>query len=102
MSSTNGSRHSVRKAFLIALAAIPLALFWIWLLCHRTYNIPSGAMVPTLLAGDYALVSTSSYGLSKHSPIGNLGVVLGLPEGKIFASPPSRGDVAIFKLPRDG
>lgn len=61
------------------------------------FNIPSGSMIPTLLVGDYLFVSKYSYGYSRYS------LPLGLPlfEGRIFFSPPERGDVAVFKLPRD-
>src|SRR5258708_25872394 len=54
-------------------------------------------MVPTLLVGDYLFVSKFSYGYSRYS------LPLGLPliSGRIFASAPERGDVAVFKLPRD-
>jgi signal peptidase I (EC:3.4.21.89). Serine peptidase. MEROPS family S26A len=54
-------------------------------------------MKPTLLVGDYLFVSKLSYGYSRYSfPFG-----LNLFDGRIFASPPQRGDVAVFKLPRD-
>jgi signal peptidase I len=61
------------------------------------FNIPSGSMIPTLLVGDYLFVSKYSYGYSRFS------LPLGLPlfSGRIFGSVPQRGDVAVFKLPRD-
>ena len=54
-------------------------------------------MIPTLRVGDYLFVSRSSYGNSRYS------LPLGLPlfSGRIFASQPERGDVAVFKLPAD-
>ncbi|MEI9987105.1 MAG: signal peptidase I [Aliidongia sp.] len=61
------------------------------------FNIPSGSMKPTLLVGDFVFVSKFSYGYSKYSfpwirpPIG----------GRVFGSLPKRGDVVVFKLPRD-
>src|SRR5450759_1936553 len=64
----------------------------------QPFNIPSGSLIPTLLIGDYLFVSKYSYGYSKFSfPFSP-----DLFEGRIFASPPKRGDVAVFKLPRDG
>jgi signal peptidase I len=61
------------------------------------FNIPSGSMIPTLLIGDYLFVSKYSYGYSRYSlPFG-----LPLIPGRIFQSMPERGDVAVFKLPRD-
>ena len=61
------------------------------------FNIPSGSMVPTLLVGDYLFVSKYSYGYSKFS----LPFAPSLFEGRIFGSVPTRGDVAVFKLPTD-
>ena len=61
------------------------------------FNIPSGSMIPTLLVGDYLFVSKYSYGYSRYSmPFGP-----DLFEGRIFGRLPERGDVAVFKLPRD-
>jgi signal peptidase I len=62
------------------------------------FNIPSGSMIPSLQVGDYLFVSKFSYGYSRHS----MPFSPNLFEGRIFASPPKRGDVAVFKLPRDG
>jgi signal peptidase I len=64
---------------------------------YEPFNIPSGSMEPTLLVGDYLFVSKFSYGYSRYS------LPFGLPlfSGRIFASPPKRGDIAVFKLPRD-
>jgi signal peptidase I len=61
------------------------------------FNIPSGSMIPTLLVGDYLFVSKYSYGYSRFS----LPLSPPLFSGRIFGSPPQRGDVAVFKLPRD-
>ena len=61
------------------------------------FNIPSGSMLPTLLVGDYLFVSKYSYGYSKHSfPLSFMPI-----SGRYFFSEPKRGDVAVFKLPRD-
>jgi signal peptidase I len=63
----------------------------------QPFNIPSGSMMPTLLVGDYLFVSKFSYGYSRYSfPFGP-----NLFSGRIWASEPTRGDVAVFKLPRD-
>ena len=62
------------------------------------FNIPSGSMIPTLLVGDYLFVSKYSYGYSRHS----MPFSPNLFEGRIFGRVPDRGDVAVFKLPRDG
>ena len=66
-------------------------------LAFEPFTIPSGSMRPTLLVGDYLFVSKYSYGYSRYS------LPLGLPliPGRILFTEPERGDVAVFKLPRD-
>jgi signal peptidase I len=64
---------------------------------YEPFNIPSGSMVPTLLIGDYLFVSKFSYGYSHHS----LPFSPHIFSGRIFERPPERGDVAVFKFPRD-
>jgi signal peptidase I len=61
------------------------------------FTIPSGSMVPTLLVGDYLFVSKWSYGYSHFS----LPFSPPIFPGRIFGSLPQRGDVVVFKLPRD-
>lgn len=61
------------------------------------FNIPSGSMIPTLLVGDYLFVSKYSYGYSRFS----LPFSPPLWSGRIFGSVPRRGDVVVFKYPRD-
>ncbi len=67
-------------------------------LLFQPFNIPSGSMIPTLLIGDFLFVSKYAYGYSNHS----LPFSPPLFHGRIFSSPPKRGDVVVFKLPRDG
>ncbi len=64
---------------------------------YEPYNIPSESMLPTLMTGDYIFVSKMSYGYSKYS----LPFSPDLFEGRILNSDIERGDVAVFKLPRD-
>jgi signal peptidase I len=62
------------------------------------YTVPSPSMVPTLLVGDELIGSKFAYGYSKYSsPIGLM------PDfsGRLFEKPPERGDVIVFRLPRD-
>src|ERR1700677_4807928 len=61
------------------------------------FNIPSGSMIPTLLVGDYLFVAKYSYGYSTYS----LPFAPDLFSGRIFGSLPKRGDVVVFKYPRD-
>ena len=64
---------------------------------YQPFNIPSGSMKETLLVGDYLFVSKFSYGYSRYS------IPFGLPlfDGRIWGAQPQRGDVIVFKLPRD-
>lgn len=63
----------------------------------QPFNIPSGSMIPNLLIGDYLFVSKFSYGYSRHSfPFSP-----GLFDGRVLSSDPERGDIAVFKTPKD-
>lgn len=63
----------------------------------QPFNIPSGSLIPTLLIGDYLFVSKYSYGYSKHSIPFSPPVI----SGRIWGTEPKRGDIAVFKLPKD-
>jgi signal peptidase I len=80
---------TIAYALLIALA-LRIFLF-------QPYTIPSASMEPNLYEGDYIIVSKYSYGYSKHSipfspPLFN---------GRIFNHAPQRGDIVVFKFPRE-
>jgi signal peptidase I len=55
------------------------------------FRIPSGSMMPTLLVGDFILVNKFSYGL-RWPVLNSKFLALGEPE---------RGDVVVFRFPRD-
>ena len=63
----------------------------------QPYSIPSSSMENTVLVGDYVFVSKFSYGYSHFA----LPFDLPLFSGRIFAHQPERGDVAVFRLPKD-
>jgi signal peptidase I len=63
----------------------------------QPFSIPSGAMMPTILVGDYIFVSKYAYGYSHYS----LPLSPQLFRGRIMPSEPRRGDVVVFRLPRD-
>ncbi len=75
---------------LIIAAVIRTVLF-------QPFNIPSGSMKATLLVGDYLFVSKYSYGYSHFS----LPWSPPLFKGRIFGSDPERGDVVVFRQPKD-
>jgi signal peptidase I len=61
------------------------------------FNIPSGSMLPTLYIGDYLLVAKWPYGYSRYS------FLFGFPpiEGRLLAHLPKRGDVVVFRHPKE-
>lgn len=91
------AKGGIGETIKVIVQAVLIALVFRTFLFHP-FNIPSGSMIPTLLEGDYLFVSKYSYGYSRYSfPLGSL-----LPfEGRFFADEPERGDVAVFRLPRD-
>ncbi len=75
-----------RSFFPVILAVLLLRSFLV-----EPFRIPSGSMMPTLLVGDFILVNKFAYGLrlpvlyTKFLDIGN----------------PERGDVVVFRFPKD-
>ena len=63
----------------------------------QPFNIPSGSMIPTLLVGDYLFVSKYSYGYTHYSFPLSPDVF----SGRLLGSQPRRGDVVVFRLPKD-
>src|SRR3954465_601899 len=63
----------------------------------QPFNIPSGSMKATLLVGDYLFVSKYTYGYSHYS----LPYSPPIFSGRIWGSEPKRGDVVVFRLPKD-
>jgi len=84
------------ETFKVIIQALLIAVV-IRTLLFQPFNIPSSSLVPTLLVGDYLFVSKFSYGFSKHSIPFSPPVF----SGRILGSEPKRGDIAVFKLPRD-
>src|SRR5262245_38073044 len=91
-SADSGWRETVKSIAYALIIALVVRVFF-----YQPFNIPSGSMKSTLLVGDYLFASKLSYGYSRYSfPFG-----LAPFSGRLFASEPKRGDVVIFKLPRD-
>ncbi len=63
----------------------------------QPFTIPSASMEPNLYQGDYIIVSKWNYGYSKYSPPFTIPGMT----GRLFNTQPKRGDVVVFKLPRD-
>src|SRR6185436_5508382 len=90
--SSGGVLETVKTVVYAVLIAVVVRT-----VAFEPFNIPSGSMIPTLLVGDYLFVSKFSYGYSRYS------LPFGWPpfSGRLFESLPQRGDVAVFKYPRD-
>ncbi len=63
----------------------------------QPYTIPSSSMEPGLVTGDYVVTSKYPYGWSRASLPFNLPLF----SGRLFGRDPARGDVVLFRLPRD-
>ena len=63
----------------------------------QPFYIPSSSMEPNLLVGDRLFVTKYTYGYSKHSFPFSPPIF----KGRILSSEPKRGDVVVFKTPRD-
>lgn len=79
----------------IILHALALAMILRFTIA-QPFRIPSGSMQPTLEVGDYIVVTKWSYGYGRYSfaPLEGL-----LPQGRVFARRPERGDVVVFRPP---
>jgi len=89
-SSTMGD--NIKTIFYAGLIAILIRTF-----LFEPFFIPSGSMVPTLLVGDYVFVAKYAYGYTHFSfPFSPP-----LFSGRIPGLMPRRGDVVVFRLPRD-
>jgi signal peptidase I len=87
-----GLAETIRTVVYAVLIALVVRTFAV-----EPFNIPSGSMIPTLLVGDYLFVSKYSYGYSHYS----LPLSPNIFSGRIFGSVPERGDVVVFRLPKD-
>jgi signal peptidase I len=78
--------------YALAIALVLRVLFF------QPFTIPSASMEPNLYQGDYIIVSKYTYGYSRHS------IPFSPPifHGRIMEHAAKRGDIVVFKLPRDG
>jgi signal peptidase I len=87
-----GLAETVRVIFHALIIALIIRTF-----LFQPFNIPSGSMKETLLVGDYLFVSKYSYGYSRYS----IPFSPPLFSGRIWSGNPARGDVVVFRLPKD-
>jgi signal peptidase I len=98
MSVTSGTKpeSGLGETVRVVIHALLIALV-IRTLLFQPFSIPSGSMKATLLVGDYLFVSKYSYGYSHYS----IPFSPPLFSGRILGSEPSRGDIVVFRLPKD-
>jgi signal peptidase I len=103
--SESGLGETVRVIVHALIIAVVIRTF-----LFQPFNIPSGSMIPTLLIGDYLFVSKYSYGYTHYSFPTTICVpftehclppIPPLFSGRVFDSQPQRGDVVVFRLPKD-
>lgn len=95
-SSTKGKESGFGETVRVIVHALIIALV-IRTFLFQPFNIPSGSMKATLLVGDYLFVSKYTYGYTHYS----IPFSPPLFSGRIFSSSPERGDIAVFRLPKD-
>ena len=84
--------ETLMTVFYAILIAVTIRTF-----LFEPYKIPSGSMYPTLEVGDFLFVSKYTYGYSRHS------FPFSFPKfsGRVWADKPERGDIVVFKFPKD-
>jgi signal peptidase I len=94
--SEEKKRGAFSESVSVIIQALLLAVV-VRTLLFQPFTIPSGSMLPNLLVGDYLFVSKYTYGYSRYS----LPWAPDLFSGRIWAGEPKRGDIVVFKLPRN-
>lgn len=78
------------KAFVVVFAFCTVAF--------QPFQVPTGSLVPTVLPGDFLIGSKYTYGYSAYSfPFVNWKLF----DGRIMGKSPKRGDIVIFRYPKD-
>lgn len=96
---TGGGEEAVRRAqkepllveYARAFFPVILIVFALRSFVVEPFRIPSGSMLPSLVVGDFILVNKFAYGI--RLPVINTKI--------INIGEPHRGDVAVFRYPRD-
>ena len=97
-SAIASEKRETPGSFALFLVKLLLAVLIFRSFIFAPFSIPSESMLPRLMNGDYLLAAKWPYGFSRHS----LPFDLPLPDGRLFAATPERGDIVIFKHPVDG
>jgi len=91
-----GHKISIALAILLGISLVPGPLI-VRTFVAQPFNMPSGSMMPTMLIGDHFFVSKFAYGYTRYSLPFSPPVL----SRRILAAEPQRGDLVVFRLPRD-
>ena len=89
------AREYTEAIFIALLLALFIRTFFV-----QAFKIPSGSMKETLLIGDHILVSKFAYGTHIPNEIPFLNIKL-FDDIIFFPKQPERGDIIVFKYPKD-
>jgi signal peptidase I len=92
-----GFWRTIVSSMLASFVLMPIIPLLIRIFLVQPFNMPSSSMLPTLLVGDYFFVSKYAYGYTHYS----LPFSPRLFSGRLLAAEPQRGDVVVFRLPKD-
>jgi signal peptidase I len=89
-----------KQSFRESVVSLAFALFVVFMIrssVFESFKIPSGSMIPTLAIGDYIFVNKFAYGFK----VPFTDALLDEPVFIVKRDPPKRGDVVVFRFPRD-
>jgi len=97
MAQTKDTNAGTVKEWVVTLVYVVVIAVFIRSFLFEPFFIPSGSLTPTLLPGDFVLVTKWNYGYSRWSfPFGEPAF-----GGRIMGSLPKQGQIAVFALPSD-
>jgi signal peptidase I len=95
--TARGETFEIVRTLVVALALSMV----LRILLFQPFTIPSSSMEPGLVTGDYIVVAKYAYGWSRASLPFNLPLIPRTETGRLLGHGPERGDVVVFRLPRD-
>ena len=97
---TQAPKKSIVREYTEAILIALLLALLIRTFIVQAFKIPSGSMKKTLLIGDHILVSKFSYGTHIPNEIPFINIKL-FDDIVLFSKVPKRGDIIVFKFPKD-
>ncbi len=93
-------QKSVAREYIEAIVFALIIALLIRSFIVQAFKIPSGSMKNTLLIGDHILVSKFAYGIHIPNEIPFTNIKL-FPDIRLLPKDPKRGDIIVFKFPKD-